>query len=187
MRGHARFRSAQRPAAATSIRRLKITAAPAPPQHNRCLRRYNATDVLTLTPAEQGPIACNQSLDRSFPTLRSERQAGTDPHHGSAGVEAFTAFVSWAAWASVADCPGVGYSYTIICATGCHSNALRTPPETAGPVWTQTPVFSMSKRPLNTTGASFPSPISQFIIRISRVELDLQGLSFHGACCGRPK
>ncbi len=76
--------------------------------------RYNAaTGALTLTLAEAQ--AYRQQIHRWTDYFQHPETNGglapdliTNPQE----LKQFTAFVSWAAWASVADRPGAGYSYT---------------------------------------------------------------------------
>lgn len=76
--------------------------------------RYDAqTDVLTLTPAET--LAWSRQPEYwkkyfSSPANNGGLKAGviSDPEE----LRQFSAFVTWAAWASVAERPGHGYSYT---------------------------------------------------------------------------
>ena len=76
--------------------------------------RYNAaTDMLQLTPAET--LAWNQQVVHWTNYFKHpETDGGLKPNLISDPTELreFSAFVTWAAWASVADRPGYNYSYT---------------------------------------------------------------------------
>lgn len=76
--------------------------------------RYDAAaDTLTLTPAET--TAWNQQIAHWTDYFKHPaRNGGLKPDLISdpAELRQFTAFVNWAAWASVANRPGYGYSYT---------------------------------------------------------------------------
>ncbi|TAN09081.1 MAG: nitric-oxide reductase large subunit [Rhodanobacteraceae bacterium] len=72
-----------------------------------------ATGTLTLTPSES--VAWRQQITHWTDYFKNPVDNGglkpdliTDP----AELQEFTAFVTWAAWASVANRPGYGYSYT---------------------------------------------------------------------------
>jgi nitric oxide reductase subunit B len=76
--------------------------------------RYNAsTDTLQLTPAES--MAWNQQIAHWTEYFKhSTTNGGLKPDLISdpTKLREFSAFVTWAAWATVADRPGYDYSYT---------------------------------------------------------------------------